>query len=249
MPQVSIIMPNYNGQKTIVSAVQSVLDQTETDFELLIIDDCSTDNSRALIKKLKKQDKRIRSFSTEKNTGSPNTPRNIGVKNAVGRFIAFLDSDDIWFPDKLAQELPCFKNDTVAIVFSNYEKMDALGNRNNRIIYAPEYVTYRRLLKSNCIGNLTALYDTKKVGKICFIQHGHEDYILWLTILSKEFIAQNCGFVTSLYRESKDSISHNKLKVIKWQWDIYRNILHLSFIRSAYYFFFYIIKAFLKIIK
>jgi glycosyltransferase involved in cell wall biosynthesis len=243
---VSVITANYNCALFIGQTIESVLSQTYQNWEMLIIDDCSTDNSIEIIEKYIKQDTRIKLFKTECNSGSPKKPRNIGIQNAQGQFIAFLDSDDIWLSDKLEHQLPFFNDGNVAIVYSNYEKMTDKGERSNRIIKAPERLTYKRLLKSNYIGCLTAMYDVSKTGKVYFSDYRHEDFILWLTILRVGYIALNTNTLGALYRTREDSMTSKKLMVLKWQWVIYRDFLKLSVFNSIYYFCFYAVNAFLK---
>jgi len=243
---VSIITPNYNCAIFINQTIESVLSQSYQNWEMLIIDDCSTDNSIEIIEKYKKQDTRIKLLKTKYNSGSPKEPRNIGIKNAQGRFITFLDSDDLWLPDKLERQIPLFDDVNVAIVYSNYEKMTCEGERNHRIIKAPKKLNYKQLLKSNHIGCLTAMYDISKSGKVYFSDYRHEDYVLWLTILHVGYIAVNTNTFGALYRTRENSITSNKLIVLKWQWIIYRDFLKLSIVYSIYYFCFYAVNAFLK---
>lgn len=243
---VSIIMPMHNAAEFICEAINSVIAQTYTTWELLVVDDSSTDESRRIVTEYGKKDKRIILLTNDRHTGLPSTPRNVGMSVATGRYIAFLDSDDVWYSDKLEQQLLLFKNPKVAIVYSDYEKMDRNGKRANRIIKAPAFATYKSLLASNCIGNLTGIYDRKKVGKINFIDIHHEDYALWLAILKKGFIAQNTQSITAAYRVTDNSISSNKIKVLPWQWNIYRNVEHLPLLSSCYYFIHYAIRAFIK---
>ena len=160
--------------------------------------------------------------------------------------IAFLDSDDLWYPFKLEQQIPLFCNDNVAIVYSNYEKIDEDGNGANRIVRAPKSATYSKLLLGNIIGNLTGVYDCKKVGMIPFMDIHHEDYVMWLTILKQGFIAQNTNTTTAAYRIVESSVSSNKLRVLSWQWNIYRNIEKFGILQSCYYFANYAIKAYIK---
>ena len=247
MEVVSIVMPVYNAECYITDSINSVISQTYQDWELLIIDDCSSDNSPMIIQQFVQSDKRIKSFKTVCPSGSPVEPRNIGVKNAKGRFIAFLDSDDMWLPDKLERQVKIFeKNNDMAICFSNYEKISEDGERNGRIVVAPDMTTYNLLLYGNVIGCLTAMYDTDKTGKVFFENHRHEDYILWLDILKKGYVARNTNTVDALYRVRGHSVSSNKLKVLSWQWDIYRQVEHLGFLRSIYYFMAYAYKSFRK---
>lgn len=243
---VSIIMPVHNAAKYLNESISSVLLQTYLNWELLIVDDCSTDDSFSIITRYVVQDTRIRSFKTLSPSGSPTLPRNIGVEHAQGRYIAFLDSDDAWMPDKLEKQLKLFEDEQVAIVFSDYEKMSEEGERNNRVVRAPREVDYKHLLRSNVIGCLTVIYDTEKVGTMFFPHHAHEDYILWLSILKKGYVARNTGTVEALYRVCLSSVSSNKMRVLFWQWDIYRSVEKVGFLKSVYYFLHYAYKAYKK---
>lgn len=240
-------MPCYNSGTYIRQAINSVRGQTYQDWELLVVDDGSTDNSADIIKGMEQTDGRIKYLKTNAPSGSPIVPRNIGVKNALGRYIAFLDSDDAWLPNKLERQMKMFEQyEDMAICFSNYEKMTEQGERNNRIIKAPSISTYKQLLLSNVIGCLTAVYDTEKVGKVFFQNHSHEDYILWLDILKRGYVARNTNTVEALYRVRENSVSSNKLKTLSWQWDIYRNVEKIGLFRSSYYFLNYAYRAFKK---
>ena len=181
LPLVSIITPCYNAAPFISQAIESVLAQSFGDWEMIIVDDCSSDDSLSIIQKYARIDSRIRYLRTDKPSGSPTLPRNMGIKEAKGRYIAFLDSDDIWLPNKLSDQLKVFEKSEVAIVFSNYEKVSLGGERCGREVIAPCEVDYRLLLKGNCIGCLTAMYDSALTGKIFFKEIGHEDYVCWLS--------------------------------------------------------------------
>jgi len=246
---VSIITPCYNASQYISYTIDSVLKQTYPNWELIIVDDCSTDNSSDIIKQFISGDTRIKYFKTDNPSGSPVLPRNIGIEKATGRYIAFLDSDDIWLPTKLEEQLKLFKDDKTAVAFSNYEKMNEAGDRNQRIIIAPKETNYHNLLKGNVIGNLTGIYDTEKVGKVYCQDIRHEDYVLWLSILKKGYLAKNTNTVTALYRVRENSVSSNKLKILSWQWNILRNVEKISLPKAIYYYTNYAIKAFLKTIK
>jgi glycosyltransferase involved in cell wall biosynthesis len=246
---VSVITPNYNCASYIGQAVESVLAQSFQDWEMLIVDDCSTDGSDTIAAGYAKKDSRIRLYKTPSHSGSPLVPRNLGLEKAGGRYIAFLDSDDLWLPGKLERQLALFKDEKTAIVFSNYEKVSPGGGRSGRVVRAPATVNYRQLLKGNCIGNLTAIYDTEKTGKVSFRHPCHEDYILWLEILEKGFMAGNTNTMEALYRVRTGSVSAGKSTAAKWQWSIYRRRLKLSVPYSAYLFCFYMAGGFLKYIK
>jgi glycosyltransferase involved in cell wall biosynthesis len=246
---VSIITPCFNAARYIVEGIQSVRAQTYLNWEMLIVDDCSTDNSISIISEYVKKDNRIKLYKTERQSGSPVLPRNIGIQNAQGRYIAFLDSDDVWLPKKLERQIKLFDSKDTAVVFSYYEKISEGGGRGNRIISSPDIVTYKRLLKGNCIGNLTAMYDTSKTGKIFFPSIGHEDYALWLDILRVGYIARNTKTVEALYRTRKNSVSTNKIIASRWMWNIYYQYLRFSFFKSLCYFIIYLAKATVKFLK
>ena len=244
--RVSVITPSYNSSAFISQTIDSVLFQTYTDWEMLIVDDCSTDDSASIIKQYSKRDARIKYLKTDLPSGSPCEPRNIGIMSAQGRYIAFLDSDDVWLPNKLEEQLKLFEYADTAIVYSNYEKINEDGERGQRIVTVPPQVSYMELLKGNVIGNLTGIYDTEKVGKVYCSKIHHEDYVLWLSILKKGFVARNTNVVHALYRVRKQSVSANKLAVISWQWNIYRNVEKIGFLKACYYFIHYAWRALLK---
>ena len=249
LPLVSIITPCYNAVPFIAQTIESVLTQTYPYWEMLIVDDCSTDRSAEIIQTYVKRDLRIKYFRTDHPSGSPSLPRNIAMEQAQGEYIAFLDSDDIWLPNKLSDQLKVFEKSEVAIVFSNYEKVNLDGERSGREIIAPCEVDYPLLLKGNCIGCLTAMYDSALTGKIFFKEIGHEDYVCWLSILKQGYKARNTNTVTALYRVGDHSVSSNKLKAMRWQWNILRNEMDLPVYKAVYYFIHYAIRAFAKAMR
>lgn len=249
MPVFSIIMPCHNGAKYISNAIQSVQKQTYEDWELIVINDCSSDNSVEIIKRLADNDKRIKLFHTEKSTGYPSDVRNVGIKAAKGRFIAFLDCDDMWLPTKLEHQLMYFNKEDVAVVYSWYIKMDENGNQHDIPVRSPEVVTYKKLLGGNVIGNLTGVYDIQKVGKVYQKQIHHEDYLMWLELLKSGYKAVNTNSVEAVYRESKNSLSGSKLKALAWTWNIFYKELHLNIFISLKYFLEYCFKAMCKFVK
>ena len=243
---ISIIMPMHNSATFVGEAIESVLAQSYREWELIIVDDESTDASVSIVEAYAQKDSRIRLFRNPKPIKMPSAPRNMGLSMAKGRYIAFLDSDDMWLPEKLTQQIPLMQNPQVAIVYSNYEKMTESGKKTGRVIKAPRQADYKKLLRGNVIGNLTGIYDKEKVGIVPFLNIHHEDYAMWLSILKRGFIAQNTGTVAARYRLSSSSVSTNKYRVLSWQWNIYRNIEHISIMKSTIYFVSYAFKAFLK---
>jgi glycosyltransferase involved in cell wall biosynthesis len=242
-------MPAHNSSATISSAINSVLAQTYQNWELLVINDNSSDDTESIVKEYVKRDSRIKYFETDKTFKRPFYPRNIGIKNAKGRFIAFLDSDDLWLPTKLERQIPLFDMENISVVFSYYSKMNSDGKMQNRLITSPLIVDYEYLLKGDCIGNLTGIYDTSKVGKVYQKDIHHEDYLMWLEILKQGGYAMNTNTVEAFYRTQKQSVSGNKFKTMQWHWNILRNELKLPLFVSVKYFSHYAIKGLIKFLK
>lgn len=236
----------YNAAKYIGEAIQSVISQTYNNWELLVVDDSSTDESVKIVREYMQDDHRIQIFFNTRHIGMPSAPRSTGLEHAKGQFIAFLDSDDCWLPHKLEEQVPLFYDESVAIVYSNYEKITEDGKRTDRQVVAPSQIDYARLLYGNIIGNLTGIYDRSKVGTIPIPDVHHEDYAMWLSILKKGFIGKNTNTTNALYRLRSSSVSSNKLKLILWQWNIYRKIEKLSLIKSVYCYLHYAISAYRK---
>ena len=240
---VSVIMPLYNSERYVAAAIESVLAQTYTNWELLVVNDGSTDRSVEIVTEYTQKDSRIHLLNNEHPNGMPSAPRNLGISKARGRYIAFLDSDDLWFSHKLTQQLPFFQDERVGVVYGDYEKMDENGRRNGRVVLAPMHATYKSLLAGNVIANLTGIYDSAKVGKVMIQHMHHEDYVMWLTILKQGFVAQNTGTIVGAYRIRRSSMSAQKMQAATWQWDVYRKSEHLSLLRSLYYMTCYAVKA------
>lgn len=246
---VSIITPTYNSELFIEKSITSVLLQTYDNWELIIVDDKSTDKTVSIVKQFSSKDKRIVLIELQNNSGSATVPRNKAIERANGRFIAFLDSDDLWLPTKLEEQISLFSDKITAIVFSNYEKMSENGFLNNRIIKCPKVVNYDQLFYGNVIACLTTVYDTEKTGKMFFEKVGHEDFVLWLKILKKGYIARNTNTVLANYRVRRNSISSNKYLTVKWIWNIYRNIEHLNYLKALYFFTCTMLRSTIKYVK
>ncbi|MEQ5679554.1 glycosyltransferase family 2 protein [Providencia rettgeri] len=237
---VSIIMPCYNAEKYISESINSVLAQTYTKFELIIIDDSSTDKSINIISEY--QDNRIKLIKSNLNQGVA-TSRNKGIMAAKGQYISFLDSDDLWEPSKLEKQITLLESGW-DLVCSNYSAFKSDGKTKLRI--SPRVITYEDLLRSCFIGNLTGIYCAKKLGKFFQKSTGAEDYLMWLAILKSAQKAYCIQESLAKYRISNTSLSSNKFKAIKWQWSIYRNELKLSTPKSLYYFSHYLLNALKK---
>lgn len=232
---VSIIVPTYNACEYIQQTISSVFSQTYSNWELLIIDDCSSDNTISIVEVFAERDPRIRYFSTNQNTGSPSQPRNIGIEQAKGDYIAFLDSDDIWLPNKLEEQLAFIQEYGYDFVYSNYEKMSWDGKREQRIVKVKESSSYKDILKANEIPCLTVLLKRELLDDVRFKSVPDEDCVCWLDILKKGYRAYNTGKVHAVYREAKQSRSSNKFKMFKERWYILREIEKVSFVPAVYY--------------
>lgn len=242
---VSIIMPTYNSSKTIISSVKSVLAQKYENWELLITDDCSSDNTLDIILNLSKSDERIKVFSLNENSGA-GAARNNSIEKSKGRFIAFLDSDDMWCDDKLLRQVDFMLTGHYGLTYTAYSKINSEGQIKKEI-RPPSKINYNELLKSNVIGCLTAMYDVSILGKVYMpLIRKRQDMALWLNILKKIDFAYCLNENLAFYREGHSSLSSNKFKVLKSQWSFYRDHLELNYPLAMYYFFNYIYKALIK---
>lgn len=267
--KVSVIMPAFNAERTIVQSIESVLAQTHFHWELLIVDDGSSDATPALIQPFL-VDQRIRLLRTPGRSG-PAMARNEAIANATGRLIAFLDSDDLWVPEKLAKQIAFMNEKNSVFSFTAYRKIGPNGEVGASVIRVPETVGYHDLLKSNHIGCLTAMFDRGHFGRVAMPDMGrredyrlwlnflrdrvvHEDYGLWLHLLRKKrvdisdakVIAHGLNEPLALYRVGQQSLSSNKLAAATSQWLVYRTVEHLSVALSFYYLCHYAIKGLIK---
>lgn len=234
---VSVIMPSYNSADYIDESIQSVIDQTYENWELLITDDCSTDDSVAVIERYCHLDKRIRLFRMEKNCGA-GVCRNRSISEAQGRFIAFCDSDDQWYADKLEKQLAFMIEKNCALSYTSYMMCNEVGKKVG-IVVCKNSETFFSIQCCNGIGCLTAVYDTAKVGKVYMPTiRKRQDWGLWLTILRKCKIAYGLKEPLAVYRLRSNSISNNKLSLVKYNLKVYREILKFSMIKSYFFFFF-----------
>lgn len=244
-PLVTVVTPSYNSSRFIEHTIKSILNQTYKNWELLIVDDCSTDDSYVVIKSYADQDKRIRLIKLEENSGAA-VARNVGIENACGRFIAFLDSDDTWHPEKLEQQVSFMLKNDYAFTYTQYHQVNENGDTVGEL-YFPSRTNYRNLLKTCVIGCLTAMYDTHKIGKVYFpLDSTREDFALWLKILKQVDYAYCVPKDLASYTVRSDSISANKWKAAKGNWTLYRNIEKLNIFSSIYYFLNYAIRGILR---
>ena len=232
---VSVITPSYNSERFIQQTVESVINQTYQNWELIIIDDTSTDNTAEIVNQFCDKFPNIHLIRNTKNRGAA-ISRNKGVKAAKGSFIAFLDADDLWKPDKLEKQMEFMLKHQIKVCFSSYDLMDESGKLLNKTIEALPNLTYKKFLKCNYIGNLTGIYNAKKLGKIYAPNlRKRQDWLMWLEVV-KQSNKPTLGMKESLavYRVRQNSMSSNKLNLVKYNYLVYRKGLGFSFIKSLY---------------
>lgn len=232
---VSIITPTYNCAKFIAATIDSVLAQTYKNWEMIIVDDCSQDDTQRIVEDYVSKDSRIRYYLLDKNSGAA-VARTTAMNLAKGSYMAFLDSDDIWLPNKLEQQIAWMQSNGYAFSCTAYEQIDENGNSRGKIIKTIKKTSYNRLLLDCPVGNSSVLYDVEKMGKfeVPNIRKRNDD-ALWLQMLKKEKYIWGMPDVLMQYRIRKNSISSNKFKVIKYHWILYREIEHLSIFRSVFH--------------
>jgi glycosyltransferase involved in cell wall biosynthesis len=234
-PLVSIVMPAYNSAAFIEGAINSVRNQTYSNWELLIIDDASTDLTIQKVEDIIQSDPRIILFKNSRNLG-PGESRNTGIAEAGGEFIAFLDSDDLWLPGKLEIQLKFLKEHNLAMCFSSYLLMKENGELTGEMVEALPVLTYQKLLKSNYVGNLTGIYDVGKIGKTYAPSlRKRQDWALWLAILKKRRETKGIQEPLAVYRIRKGALSKNKAALVSYNFRIYKDYLNYGFFKSCRY--------------
>jgi len=231
---ISVIMPAFNCHDLLAQSILSVIDQSYGNWELLIVDDGSSDATAAVAEEFAVRDPRIRVIPLGQNGGVANA-RNIGMQQARGQYLAFLDSDDLWLPHKLDTQVRFMQVRDAAFSFASYRRLLPDGTIGP-MITVPERVDYSRLLKGNVIGCLTVMIDRAQVSPFTMLRGGHEDYIAWLTILRSGHLALGIAQDLARYRVSASSISGNKARAAGWTWKIYREIERMPLISAAYCF-------------
>ncbi len=234
-PLVSIITAAYNSEKTIRETIGSVLRQSYGNWEMIIVDDGSTDCSVELIEELVKTDSRIRLQRNTENKG-PAVSRNLGLGEAGGKYITFIDSDDIWLENFLSTTISLMEKEHYPFVFSSYQRISQDGRRSFGNFIVPEKVNYSMLLKTNYIPCLTAVYNSEMLGKRYFNTciPLFEDYLYWLTILKDGYVAHGQKDVLAQYRIRRGSVSRNKRAGFRYVWTMHKCINKIPFCRRVY---------------
>lgn len=243
---VSIIVPVYNVEKFITETMDCVCRQTYENWELLLVEDGSRDNSVAVIEEYlqKSGDGRIRLIRQPSNMGAAKA-RNRGLAEAKGRYIAYLDADDLWVPEKLEKELGFMQEKGAAFAFTGYEFADENGKGTGRVVRVPAALTYKEALKNTTIFTTTVMFDTEKIQKDMLEMPviKSEDTALWWKVLRKGYIAYGLDENLVKYRRAGKSLSSNKLEAVRRIWNLYRKAEGMSVISSAYHFCFWAVRA------
>jgi len=234
---VSVIMPTFNASRYLAGSIESILSQTYTNLELLITDDCSTDETRNILKEFSERDKRVKVKYLKENSG-PGVARNRSIERAKGRYIAFCDCDDRWMPDKLEQQIAHMRKHDCALCSSSYLICDE-NDKITGVNISPSYVTLGMLKRDNKIGCLTAIYDIKRLGHKFYMPaiRKRQDWALFLNILKE---CQICFCITeplAYYRQRVDSVSSNKFSLVKYNVNVYETVFGYTRLRAYLYFF------------
>ena len=240
---ISIITPVYNAEKFLSDTINTVLNQSYTNLELILVDDCSYDNSINVIKNIK--DKRIKLIKNKINSKAAIT-RNNGIKKAKGRYICFLDADDLWDKEKLEKQVKFMKEKNCAFSSTGYEFADEKGRPNGKKVFIPERINYKQALKNTTIWTSTVMFDMDKLSKediyMPIVDRG-QDTATWWKVLKKVDYAYGLNEILSFYRRTNNSLSSNKITALKRTWNLYRNVEHLNIISSFYNFTIYCFNA------
>ena len=232
---VSIITPTYNCGRFIGETIESVQQQTYTNWEMIIVDDCSTDDTKSVVEKYLQQDKRIKYHCLAENSGAA-VARTKAMELATGQYMAFLDSDDLWMPDKLEKQLEFMQKNNYIFTSTSYQHMTEDGKMMPKVLNAVPKTDYNRLLLDCPVENSTVMYDVSKMGKfqVPNIRKRNDD-ALWLAMLKREQYIHGLDRILMKYRLRNNSISSNKWSLVKYTWQLYRDIEHLSVITSIWH--------------
>ncbi|RYA23177.1 glycosyl transferase [Malaciobacter halophilus] len=244
---VSIITPSYKSAKFIAQTIESVLTQTYQNWEMIIVDDCSPDSSNEIIEKYIEKDSRIRLIKLDKNSGASGA-KNVGLKNAKGRYISFIDSDDVWEPKKLEIQIKFMQDNNYEVSFTSYQLIDENSDKLNKTVQVVQKLTMEDYAKNTIIGFSTSMIDRKLIDfelKFRDIRIA-EDLSFWIDILRNDKVAYGLDNVLVNYRVHSNSLSANKLKSARQILHSYLFIHRLGLFKSFYYFSFYIVNALKK---
>lgn len=239
---ISIIIPVYNAEKFLKDTIKTVNEQTYKNWELIFVNDCSTDNSENIINQYLSD--KIKLVNLDKNSGTA-MARNAGIKMAKGTYIAFLDADDLWDKKKLEKQIEFMEKKECAFSFTGYEFADEKGIPNGKKVYIPLEMTYKDALKNTTISTITVMFNMNKLTKeeIYMPNVKNEDTATWWKILRHGYVAYGLNQILSFYRRSSKTRSSNKLKSLRNTWILYRKVEQLSMLTSIYNFLYYVFNA------
>jgi teichuronic acid biosynthesis glycosyltransferase TuaG len=243
---VSVIMPAYNCGDFIGITLDSVINQTYQNWEVIVVNDYSTDNTAEVVQAYINKDNRIKCYNLEKNSGAA-VARNKAIDIATGKYMAFLDSDDVWFPEKLTKQIAFMEENNYGFTCTSYTKIDEQGKYLNRIIVAQPKRDYDGVLKT-CPGNSTVIYDAEKLGKFKIPDiKKRNDYVMWLQVIKKEKYLYGIEEPFGSHRIGIEGISSNKRSLVGYHWKVYREIEKLSLLRSSYLIVYWVIVTVFKL--
>jgi teichuronic acid biosynthesis glycosyltransferase TuaG len=244
---VSVITPVFNSEKYITQTFQSLLNQTYSNWEWVLVDDCSSDNSVRIIEEFMQRDGRVILLKNLENLGS-GVARNKAIENAKGDFIAFLDSDDIWHPKKLEIQVNLMLERNIAFSHTSYGYINEHGNKIKSTFHVSDHpVNYKHLLKRTEISCLTAIYNCKSIGKFYMSDHRRkQDYALWLAILKTGVESHPIDMELAFYRQTPNSATSNKFKLIYKHYLFLRSTQGLNPLATVYYSCFWAINGFVR---
>jgi teichuronic acid biosynthesis glycosyltransferase TuaG len=231
MPTISIITPSYNAAKTLNETAQSVLAQRFTDWEWLIANDASRDDTAQMLNALAAQDKRIKPIYLEKN-GGPAVARQAALAQGSGAFIAFLDADDVWLPEKLEKQIAFMNEKNAALSYTAFRRMNEDSTHVGRFVSVPTQLNYNQLLSNTAIVCSSAMINRTISGPFTIKNNDYDDFTTWLDILKRGHVAYGLNDDMVRYRVRACSDSSNKAKAIARVWNIYRNVEKLPLIKS-----------------
>lgn len=232
-PLISIVMPVYNSEKYLADTISSIQDQTYDNWELLAVDDCSADDSYNILCDYAYSDSRIKILRLEKNNG-PAYARNKGIENCSGKYLTFIDSDDLWHRDKLEKELRFIMENDYLFVYTAYDLIKENGEKTGLVVPVLKKIDYHKLLYNNIISTITVMIDLEKVGKFMMPDCLGEDLATWLMLVKRTTYAYGLNEILASYRQVPSSISHNFKSRMSRTWIVYRKVEHLSFCKSTY---------------
>jgi teichuronic acid biosynthesis glycosyltransferase TuaG len=242
---VSIVTPAYKAEKFIGATIESVIAQDYPQWEMIVVDDHSPDGSSEVVQRYTSVDSRVKLVSLAKNSGAA-MARNAALEAAQGRYVAFLDSDDMWLPHKLSSQLAFMDDVKAALSFTSFRRISQTGDRMGRLVAVPAYVDYAALLKNTAILTSTVIVDTSICGTLRMRKTYYDDFVLWLELLKRGIVARGLPLDLARYRVVQRSISRNKFNSAHQVWRTYREVERLGVLQAAWCFTHYACRAWLK---